>query len=112
GRGVRGPPRRPPQRVPGRVGSRRRAPELRRRPERRRPGLGGDAPPATDRVDEPAGHADRRDRPERPPGGLPMNRVLAAARLHLVHPLVGLGVPWLVGGISFAMNWLIWHFAD
>jgi len=41
-----------------------------------------------------------------------MNRVLAAARLHLIHPLVGLGVPWLVVGISFAINWLIWDFAD
>jgi hypothetical protein len=41
-----------------------------------------------------------------------MNRVLAAARLHLIHPLVGLGFPWLVAGISFAVNWLIWHFAD
>ena len=41
-----------------------------------------------------------------------MNRVLAAARLHLIHPLIGLGVPWLVVGISFAINWLIWDFAD
>jgi hypothetical protein len=41
-----------------------------------------------------------------------MNRVLAAARLHLIHPLVGLGVPWLVVGVSFAINWLIWDFAD
>jgi hypothetical protein len=41
-----------------------------------------------------------------------MNRVLAAARLHLIHPLLGLGVPWLVVGISFAVNWLIWDFAD
>jgi hypothetical protein len=41
-----------------------------------------------------------------------MNRVVAAARLHLVHSLVALGVPWLVVGISFAVNWLIWHFAD
>jgi hypothetical protein len=41
-----------------------------------------------------------------------MNRVVAAARLHLVHPLVTLGVPWLVAGVSFAINWLIWYFAD
>jgi hypothetical protein len=41
-----------------------------------------------------------------------MNRVLAAARLHLIHPQVNLGIPWLVVGISFAVNWLIWHFAD
>jgi hypothetical protein len=41
-----------------------------------------------------------------------MNRVLAAARLHLVHPLGALGAPWLVVGISFTVNWLIWHFAD
>jgi hypothetical protein len=41
-----------------------------------------------------------------------MNRVLTAGRLHLIHPLVGFGVPWLVVGISFAINWLIWDFAD
>ena len=33
-----------------------------------------------------------------------MNRVLQAARLHLVHPLVILGIPWLVVGLSFAIN--------
>jgi hypothetical protein len=37
-----------------------------------------------------------------------MNRVLAAARLQLVHPLVILGVPWLVVSISFGLNWAIW----
>ncbi|MGY1689067.1 hypothetical protein [Geodermatophilus sp. SYSU D01105] len=41
-----------------------------------------------------------------------MNRVLAAARLHLVHPLVTFGVPWMVGAISFAINWAIWALAD
>ncbi|SOD99998.1 hypothetical protein [Blastococcus haudaquaticus] len=38
-----------------------------------------------------------------------MNRVLQAARLHLFNPLVMLGVPWLVVGISFAINVVIWH---
>ena len=38
-----------------------------------------------------------------------MNRVLTAARLNLVHPLVTLGMPWLIAGISFAINLAIWH---
>ena len=37
-----------------------------------------------------------------------MNRVLKAARLHLINPLVILGVPWLVVAISFAINIAIW----
>jgi hypothetical protein len=37
-----------------------------------------------------------------------MNRVLAAARLQVVHPLVILGVPWMVVSISFAINWAVW----
>jgi hypothetical protein len=41
-----------------------------------------------------------------------MTRVLAAARLHLIHPLITFGVPWLVVGLSFSINWLIWKFAD
>ncbi|MGY1704163.1 hypothetical protein ACI79C_06280 [Geodermatophilus sp. SYSU D00697] len=41
-----------------------------------------------------------------------MNRVLAAARLHLVHPLVTFGVPWMVGTTSFAINWAVWALAD
>jgi hypothetical protein len=41
-----------------------------------------------------------------------MNRVLAAARLHLVHPLVVLGVPWMVGAVSFAINWAVWRIVD
>jgi uncharacterized membrane protein YhaH (DUF805 family) len=41
-----------------------------------------------------------------------MNRVLAAARMHLVHPLVILGVPWMVVGISFAINLPIWGLGD
>ncbi|NEK58888.1 hypothetical protein GCU56_13540 [Geodermatophilus sabuli] len=38
-----------------------------------------------------------------------MNRVVAAARLHLVHPLVMLGIPWLIVGLSFAINLAVWH---
>lgn len=41
-----------------------------------------------------------------------MNRVLTAARLQVVHPLVIFGVPWLVGGLSFAINWAVWSLAD
>ncbi|MGY1624579.1 hypothetical protein ACI789_20445 [Geodermatophilus sp. SYSU D00965] len=41
-----------------------------------------------------------------------MNRVLSAARLHLVHPLVVFGVPWMVGTISFVINWAVWALAD
>jgi hypothetical protein len=41
-----------------------------------------------------------------------MNRVLKAARLQVVHPLVILGIPWLVVGISFAINVAIWALAD
>ena len=37
-----------------------------------------------------------------------MNRVLQAARLHLINPLVMLSVPWLVVGISFAINVAVW----
>ncbi len=38
-----------------------------------------------------------------------MNRVLQAARLQLVHPLVILGIPWLIVGVSFAINVAVWH---
>ncbi|MGY1815087.1 hypothetical protein [Blastococcus sp. SYSU D00820] len=38
-----------------------------------------------------------------------MTRVLQAARLHTVNPLVILGVPWLVVGISFAINLAVFH---
>jgi hypothetical protein len=38
-----------------------------------------------------------------------MNRVLAAARLHLINPLVILGIPWLVVAVSFAINLAVWH---
>ncbi len=41
-----------------------------------------------------------------------MNRVLAAARLQLVHPLVVLGMPWMVGALSFAINWAVWRLLD
>jgi hypothetical protein len=41
-----------------------------------------------------------------------MNRVLAAARLQVVHPLVIFGVPWLVASTSFAINWAVWALAD
>jgi hypothetical protein len=37
-----------------------------------------------------------------------MDRVLKAARLHLIHPLVILGIPWVVVAISFAINVAIW----
>ena len=38
-----------------------------------------------------------------------MNRVLQAARLHLVNPLVILGIPWLIVAISFAISLAVWH---
>lgn len=38
-----------------------------------------------------------------------MNRVLAAARLNLAHPLVTLGMPWLIVSLSFAVNVAVWH---
>jgi hypothetical protein len=38
-----------------------------------------------------------------------MTRVLQAARLHLVNPLVILGIPWLIVGVSFAVNIAVWH---
>jgi hypothetical protein len=37
-----------------------------------------------------------------------MDRVLAAARLHLIRPLVTLGVPWLIAGTSFALTLALW----
>ncbi|MGY1751198.1 hypothetical protein [Modestobacter sp. SYSU DS0511] len=41
-----------------------------------------------------------------------MNRVLATARMHLAHPLVILGVPWMVVTISFLINLGIWGLGD
>lgn len=37
-----------------------------------------------------------------------MNRVLSAARLHMINPLVIVGVPWLVVTVSFAINLAVW----
>lgn len=37
-----------------------------------------------------------------------MNRTVVAARLHAVHALVALGIPWVVVGSSFAINLAIW----
>ena len=41
-----------------------------------------------------------------------MNHVLAAARLQLVRPTVILGVPWMIGAVSFAINWAVWRVVD
>jgi hypothetical protein len=41
-----------------------------------------------------------------------MNRVLAAARMHLVNPLVMLGIPWAIVALSFAINLAIWGLTD
>ncbi|WP_369140569.1 hypothetical protein [Modestobacter versicolor] len=41
-----------------------------------------------------------------------MNRVVSAARLQGAHPMVSLGVPWMVVSISFAINLAIWGLAD
>ena len=38
-----------------------------------------------------------------------MSRVLQAARLHLIHPAMMLGIPWLVVSISFAINMATWY---
>ena len=37
-----------------------------------------------------------------------MNRVLTAARLNLVHPLVILGMPWLIVASASRINLAIW----
>jgi hypothetical protein len=37
-----------------------------------------------------------------------MDRVLTAARFHVMHPLVILGVPWLVALSSFVINLAVW----
>lgn len=41
-----------------------------------------------------------------------MNRVLVAARMQLAHPLMILGIPWLVVLCSFAINLPIWAMSD
>ena len=41
-----------------------------------------------------------------------MNRVLGAARLQVMHPLVAVGIPWLVVGPSFAINLAVWGLGD
>jgi len=38
-----------------------------------------------------------------------MNRILQAARLHVIHPMVVLGMPWLIVGLAFAVNLAAWH---
>jgi hypothetical protein len=37
-----------------------------------------------------------------------MNRVLGAARMHLTHPLLSVGIPWAIVFSSFAINLAIW----
>ena len=39
-----------------------------------------------------------------------MNRVVAAARLHLVNPLQTIGIPWGIALLSFAINLPVWAF--
>ena len=41
-----------------------------------------------------------------------MNRTLAAARMHLVNPLLTIGVPWGIVLLSFAINLPIWALTD
>lgn len=41
-----------------------------------------------------------------------MSRLLTAARLHLVNPLVMIGIPWLVAGIAFAINLALYALTD
>jgi len=41
-----------------------------------------------------------------------MNRILGAARLQVMHPLVAVGIPWLVVGTSFAINLAVWGLGD
>ena len=38
-----------------------------------------------------------------------MNRALQAARMHFVHPMVALAMPWVIVGLAFAINLAIWH---
>jgi hypothetical protein len=38
-----------------------------------------------------------------------MNRALQAARMHFVHPMVALAMPWVIAGLAFAINLAVWH---
>jgi hypothetical protein len=38
-----------------------------------------------------------------------MNRVLQSARLHFVHPLIGLAMPSVIVGVSFLISLAVWH---
>ncbi|OMQ16415.1 hypothetical protein A7K94_0202660 [Modestobacter sp. VKM Ac-2676] len=41
-----------------------------------------------------------------------MNRVLGAARLQLINPLVSIGIAWAIVALAFAVNLAIWGLAD
>ncbi|MBB3677171.1 hypothetical protein [Modestobacter versicolor] len=41
-----------------------------------------------------------------------MNRVLGAARMHLMHPALSVGVPWAIVLSSFAINLGVWGLGD
>jgi hypothetical protein len=41
-----------------------------------------------------------------------MNRILGAARMHLAHPLLSVGVPWAIVASSFVINYAIWQVGD
>jgi hypothetical protein len=41
-----------------------------------------------------------------------MNRVVAGARMQLVHPLLSVGIPWAIVGSSFAINLAVWRVGD
>jgi hypothetical protein len=41
-----------------------------------------------------------------------MNRVLAAARLHTMNPLLTFGIPWAIVLLSFAINLAVWSLTD
>ena len=41
-----------------------------------------------------------------------MNRILAASRMELTHPLLTYGLPAAIVTFSFAVNWTIWQLGD
>ncbi|WP_138760939.1 hypothetical protein [Modestobacter altitudinis] len=41
-----------------------------------------------------------------------MNRVVAVARMQLVHPALSIGIPWAIVASSFAINLAIWGLGD